>query len=570
MASTTALFTGLSGILVHSRMLDVVGNNIANTNTTAYKSNRIQFENNISRNFGLGTAPGENTGGSNPTQVGLGVQIAGTQRDFNNGALSATGVRTDMAIEGEGFFVVDFGGERQYTRDGSFSLSSENKLVSIGGGVVKGYAVNEDFEVIPGALVDMTIPVGSMTLAEATRNVRFTGNLNSSGAEGVNGSQSDFAALTVLTGVVSNNPPFADATTLLTDLDDGSGSAMFAVGESIRVSGAEKGGRTLDDAEYAVTAASTVTDFMNFLEEALGIDTSVSGNPGGVSIDDTTGVVTVEGNYGVDNSIELDSSDLAILDTNGIAAGQPFVITNTQLSDGESVRTTFVVYDSLGTPLNVDLTLVLDTKDDTGTTWRYFAESADSVGVDLRLGTGTVSFDTTGTIIAPAEFNVSIDRTDSGAVNPLNFSVNFSDGGESVTALTDSRSELAATHQDGSPIGSLSDFGVGEDGIITGSFTNGLLRTIGQLAVATFTNPEGLVDEGSNMFRSGASSGEAIVTTPLTLGAGRVVGGALELSNVDLSQEFVNLILAQTGYSASSRVISTANELIQQLLILGR
>src|SRR5436189_4281044 len=107
MASTTALFTGLSGLNANARRLDVIGNNIANVNTTAFKSNRMSFSPTFSRNFSLGTAPSATSGGTNPGQIGLGVSIAGTQRNFTNGAISATGVATDVAIEGDGFFIVD-------------------------------------------------------------------------------------------------------------------------------------------------------------------------------------------------------------------------------------------------------------------------------------------------------------------------------------------------------------------------------------------------------------------------------------------------------------------------------
>ena len=106
--------------------------------------------------------------------------------------------------------------------------------------------------------------------------------------------------------------------------------------------------------------------------------------------------------------------------------------------------------------------------------------------------------------------------------------------------------------------------------MIVGAFTNGLTRPLGQVALATFSNNDGLVEVGSNMFTTGPNSGTPQVTSPQTLGAGRIIGGALELSNVDLSQEFINLILASTGYSAASRVITTTDQLMQQLLVLGR
>ena len=120
--------------------------------------------------------------------------------------------------------------------------------------------------------------------------------------------------------------------------------------------------------------------------------------------------------------------------------------------------------------------------------------------------------------------------------------------------------------QDGSAIGTLSAFSIGEDGIISGSFTNGLSRTIGQIPLAKFANAPGLVDAGNNLFRIGPNSGTALITKPLQFGTGRLLGGALELSNVDLSQEFINMILTSTGYSASARVITVTDELIDQLI----
>lgn len=119
-------------------------------------------------------------------------------------------------------------------------------------------------------------------------------------------------------------------------------------------------------------------------------------------------------------------------------------------------------------------------------------------------------------------------------------------------------------------MGTLEAFGVGTDGTIQGTFSNGLTRTLGQIVLATFANPSGLVDTGSNLYATGSNSGEAVIGAPATGQAGKILGGALELSNVDLGQEFTNLILASTGYSASSRVIRTVDELMQQLLVLGQ
>lgn len=572
MASTTALFTGLSGVLANSRLIDVVGNNIANVNTTAYKSNRLMLETAFSRTFNLGTAPSDTRGGSNPSQIGMGVKIGGTQRNFNNGGMSATGVNTDLAIEGDGFFVIDDSGNQRYTRAGAFFRDSENQLVTQQGGKVQGYGIDENYNVVAGQLTDVTIPMGILTIAEATRNVVFTGNLNASGEIGSQGTRITSEALQALSSATPPpaNPPYADASTLLTDIDDGDGNPQYVSGDSIRVSGAEKGGKALPTATLEIDATTTVDDLLTFLELALGIDTSNSSDPGGVTIDDETGVITIEGNYGEANELAVDTADIVQLDSSGTSKAQPLILTLAQQANGESVRNTFIVYDSLGTPIEVDITVVLDSRDDTGTTWRYFAESGDSADGDIRLDTGTMSFDTSGQIHDPSEFTVQISRDQTGAVDPLSITLSMNSDPDTVTALTDTRSSLAAVYQDGSPIGTLTDFSIGGDGIISGTFSNGLVRTIGQVALAVFTNNEGLVDIGDNTFQTGPNSGTPVVTTPQTLGAGRIIGGTLELANVDLSQEFINLILASTGYSASGRVINTANELIQQLLLIGR
>jgi flagellar hook protein FlgE len=576
MASTTAFFTGLSGLNANARNLDVIGNNIANVNTTAFKSNRMLFSSQFSRTFSIGSIPSADSGGTNPGQIGLGVAIAGTQRDFSSGALSTTGDQRDLAIEGNGFFIVNRAGSQHYTRAGAFRQNSENDLVNVSGDRVQGYSVDSDFNIVPGRLGDLNIPIGQLTLAQATRNVRFTGNLNANGTLPTHGTHVDLDPLTLVSGPI---PPSGDAletTSLLVDINDptNTGNPMFIAGQVLELNNAEKGNRTIPTAQLAITATTTVQDFMDFLTQALGINTTASPNPDGgipgVSLDPVTGVLSVTGNTGTVNNIGLGSSDLRVLDAAGTVLGSPLVTTTPTQADGESIRTTFVAYDSLGTPINVDLAMVLDSRSATGTTWRYFVESPDDTDLNLAVGTGTVDFDSSGQLSTATPITITIDRDNTGAMTPLSIDLSLASQTGSVTALTDTGSSLAATFQDGSQIGTLASFAVGPDGIISGAFTNGLTRTIGQVALANFANPGGLVDVGSNLFSTGPNSGTAVVAAPGSLGAGRVVGGALELSNVDLSQEFINLILTSTGYSASSRVITTTDQLMQQLLVLGR
>lgn len=591
MASTVAMFTGLSGLSANARNLDVIGNNIANVNTIAFKSNRMIFAPTFSRNFSLGTAPSDNTGGTNPGQIGLGVSIAGTQRNFTNGSISATGVPTDVAIEGDGFLIVEKAGERFYTRAGALQRNQANDLVTISGAKVMGFAVDEQFKIITGNLVELNIPVGTLTLAEATRSVSFNGNVNPSGVVATTGSIHETAAFFSDAALTIPMDGTEDLTAVDLYIDDGAGGSFLAFegGEQaiVTVSGIEKGGKDLGSHTFGfMTSAqaaaagvdefgTTMNDYIAFLDKVLGLDGSTIGGEtlgGGITIN-AAGQIIITGNEGTVQDLDIDNADMSVTYA-GTPAGapidQPFIMTKSGSADGESVRTSFIVYDSLGTGLTVDLTFVLQsTTPNAGSTWEFVAESSDSDSLDRVVGLGVVQFDANGRFVSATNQSFSMVRTN-GAASPLTVSMSFDDGTDAITALTDNTSVLAAVFQDGSPIGTLSGFSIGEDGIISGSFTNGLTRNIGQLALAKFSNPEGLVDAGSNLFRAGPNSGTALITSPLEFGTGRLIGGALELSNVDLSQEFINLILASTGYSAASRIITTTNDLFAQLLVLGR
>ena len=584
MASTVALFTGLSGLNANSRSIEVTGNNISNVNTTAYKNNRLAFETQIVRTMGIGSEPNGEYGGTNPTQVGLGVRVAGTQRDFRTGSISPTGDARDLAIDGKGLFIVEQGGEQLYTRAGNFRPNAENELVTIDGARLLGWGVDDEFNVVQGTLGAVSIPIGTLTLAEATSEVRISGNLDADGLLPTGGSETTLGGPSGgLTLVSTATPPSAgnliETTSLLTEVEDpllpGSDAPLFTAGQSVEVTGVEKGdGTLLPTRSFLIDAASTLQDLADFLTEAFGIQSTGSANPDGntpgVAVDPAAGTFVVHGNTGTVNDLVIEAADIRLEDPAGNLVRLPLSVDKQASADGESVRTSFAVFDSLGSPVTVDLTMALESRSNSGTSWRYFVESRDDTDVSPGVGTGLLSFDTSGQLVSTSPVTVEIDRDDTGALTPLSFSMFFAGDQDNVTALSDVSSQIGATYRDGAPIGTMSDFGVGPDGVISGSFTNGLSRTIGLIPLAAFTNQEGLVETGSNLYRVGANAGSPVVASPGTFGAGDIVGGALELSNVDLGQEFINLILASTGYSASSRVIQTTDDLLQQLLVLGR
>jgi flagellar hook protein FlgE len=302
---------------------------------------------------------------------------------------------------------------------------------------------------------------------------------------------------------------------------------------------------------------------LDFFDDVFGIDETLA--PG---VQFAAGQFVIEGNVGEDNDIDFEDANLIV--NPDTAPTAPIEFNKTQDADGESVRTQFVAYDSLGNPLNIDMTFVLENKDNTGTQWRFFAESEDDSDLDRQLSTGLINFDTDGKLISTIDGSITIDRNNTGAFTPQQIDLGFEDEFGSVSALYDVRSQVSAVNQDGSQIGTLEDFNIAENGTITGVFSNGLLRTLGQIPLAMFANNAGLTEVGGSQFRAGVNSGIATVVTATTGGSGKVIGRSLELSNVELSEEFINLISAQTGYSANSRIISTSDQLIQELLATVR
>ena len=591
MGSTSALLAGLSGLSANTRRLEVIGNNISNASTTAYKSTRINFASTLLRNFGLGSGPTAASGGTNPYQVGLGVRVSGTQRDLTTGPINPTGRPTDLALDGEGYFIVDRGGRQLYTRAGEFQLNSERTLTTLAGDRVQGFGVDDNFNIVEGELTDVSIPLGALSITRATNNVFFQGNLL---ADGDNiATQGDaFSFNDVFADVGGGFLAGGDA--LIDNLEDPSnpGTALFPSGGAVpyefTISGAMKGERTLEDSTLVIDATTTVSDFMTFLNNGLGIDESET-NPAappatmGASYDAATGTVSINGNTGENNQLNFSNATFGIVDSTGATVSSDFsTLTQTQTADGESATTVFNVFDSLGNPIQVSLTMSLVSATTDGpTSWRYIVESAENADAssatlppDLVIGAGTVQFDANGQITSDAPVSVNLQRDNLGSTDPLTFDLNFASDRGSLTALMDAQDDaqsvLASNEQDGIPFGVLDTFSVGQTGVITGAFTNGLTRTIGQVSVANFTNPGGLVEIGDSLFSVGSNSGTPIVTTAGQFGTGSMVERALEGSNVDLANEFTNMILTTTGYSASSRVITTSDQLLQQLTQLIR
>ena len=571
MGLTSSLFAGLSGMKTNEFAMDVVGHNIANVNTRGFKSSRTTFQSQFSTTFSFGSAPTGSFGGTNPMQVGTGAMVGGVMKDFSGGSPETTGIKTDLAIQGQGLFIIGRGdGSEVYSRDGSFQFNSENYLMNSDGFYLQGYTIDSNFNIVEGTLSRLRIPIGEVTTASATTQAMFAGNLNANGSVGSMRTQLVSQAFTEGSG-----GPAVTAATVLTDLYDGT-TPLFEAGNVIVLSEANKGGADLEVVTFTVEAGSDLGDFIAWLEDVLGINTSSdlpdltgSGVPDpGVTIN-VDGSINVVGNIGESNTLRLDSGAITL--ALGTAAGPlsgtvPFQFGATVAqATGESIRTSFRAFDTLGNPMDISLTLVMESKSINGITWRYFAESADDTDYDRVLGTGTFMFNITGNYLEGSDLVISIDRADTGSSTPQTITLDFSrlDGYAMPSAMS-------ILSQDGFSAGTLQDYSIGQDGVIIGAFDNGLTRQLGQVVLATFRNYEGLVALSDNLFGTGPNSGSAIIKKPMELGSGSISAAALELSNVDLSREFINLIIASTGFSASSRVIQTSDQLLNELMMMTR
>jgi flagellar hook protein FlgE len=560
MGLTTAMYTGLSGLNVNQTRVETIGNNIANVNTHAFKGSRTLFQTQFSRTMSLGTAPSETSGGTNPLQVGLGALVATTQRTIAPGSVETTGLNGDLAVDGNGYFVVrDPSGREYYTRDGAFSLNSRNELVDVNGNRVRGFAADATGAIASGTLQDLLVPLGTQSVARATQNVVMDGDLSAAALRATGGSETRSQSL------VDGGGAAASAATSLADLRTATNSTvpLFNAGDTITVTGVTKGDRELTARQFVIGQdGTTLGDFASWLQGTLGIQTT-AGVPGTPGVTIENGRLIVRSNAGAPLAISIDSADLR---SSNAGTGVPFQFTQTATAIGSGLTTSFRVYDSLGNAVPVIATFTLEGTPDTGPVWRYYLESAESGQPTQLLGTGLVSFDPEGNMTSATGNQFTIDRSGTGAATPITFTMDLT----GLNGLATSASAVVMAEQDGYPAGSLVDWGVGKDGTITGVFSNGLSHTLGQVALATFANDAGLVAESHNLFSVGADSGPAEIKTPGTLGAGTIQAGALEMSNVDLSSEFIGLITSSTAFQAASRVISTSNDMLDQLLMALR
>lgn len=557
-----SLFAGVSGIRTHQVRMDVIGNNIANVNTIGFKSGRAAFQDVLSQTIVGPTGPNATRGGTNPAQVGLGATVAGIDSIFSQGNLESTGVVSDLALTGEGMFVLRDGIRRVFTRAGSFQFDANGTLVNPSNGfAVQGYLADSTGNVTTGSgLTDVKLPFAQAAPPKATDNIDYRGNLNAD--------SDPLGTIQRSVALYTNAGPGGSATaaTLLTDLENAEGvTAGILAGDVITVK-ADIGGTPITPVTYTVLATSTIQDLATAIEAALGL------TAGAVNVDGS-GRINITGNKGVANAVtnvSISAKD-ATATTDRLIFNTLNVYSPIQYArDAGQHLATITAYDSLGQThtVNIEYTKV-DGRNEW--TWKATMEGNDAV---TSGGTGRVFFRQDGSFDSFTYDGGATAMSFAPANNsqsPQVVTLNFGSPGE-FNGLTQffSSNNAVASNQTGYGNGQLDSISIDQFGKITGRFTNGVLKTLGQVALANFTNPSGLQRDGGSAYLETVNSGSALIGIPGAGVQGNIVSGAVEQSNVDLAQQFTDMIIAQRGFQAATRVIRNADELLQDVVNLRR
>lgn len=542
-----SMFTAINSMYLNQQYLDVVADNLSNVNTPGFKSSFVRFKDQFAQSINVGGAPSTETGGTNPVQIGLGTNLGTIGKSFSQGALTATGNDLDMAISGDGFFVYNNGITNLYSRDGSLALDAQGMLVhSASGYRIQGWMADALGNVDTGSpLEDIQMPIDS-NVARETSGAYILGNLNSATTIPVTTTSATISGTlnptqTFPPAVGDTFYPYSYSTSF--QVQDSNGATQTVDLNFTKTSnttwdwvavynGSNVGSGTVAfnaaDGTYNA-AASTVNPTITVGTAVIDMDMSYLSRPTGAA-----------------NNVSLGQQD-------GIAAAHYDV--------------TMGVYDRLGNLIPV---VIRFTRTNNPNVWTYDlapsnTSAASIVDADGNvIANGSITFDTSGQYVSSSG---SVEVTaGAGAESPFTVDLDLS----GMTMLN-TASSAALGSQDGLGAGSLMGFTVSSNtGEIYGAYSNGDQRLIGQLSLAMFVNPTGLVRQGDNYYTAGLNSGEARIGAPDSGGRGSIASGYVEGSNVDMSREFSNMILAQRGFQASSRIINASDAILQELVNLGR
>ena len=559
-----ALSAGVTGLQAHQKMLDIAGNNLANVNTTAFKSSRITFAELLSETIRKASQPTANVGGTNPQQMGSGVGVAGITPNMAQGNIVNTGNPLDMALEGEGYLVMSDGAQNLYTRAGAFAVDANSNLVDPNTGYhvqrIGSEGEADGFQT-PG-ISDIHVPYDVAMPANATSEIMVSGNLSADAVFSVTQTQVVTSNVAYTTGSGTT----AELATEIDQLDQFSGGSeadeQLSVGESgtITISGYHPNGADFTAGlSFTVNPTTTLGNLVDHLNDNVLTDSTASLVNGRIRI--------------TDDSSGFSKSDIAMSYAGDGVLTTPAYFDLTTIGGDEVKAINIAIFDSQGGRHVLSGAFV---RTDTANTWDMVLTSI----------TGNISEITMANRrIEDIEFDAS-DGSYSGlgGTDTSEFSITFAHDTTAQTIAVDigtagqlngltqfaGNSTAVAREQDGYEAGRLSSASVNNEGIVIGAFSNGIKKNIATIQISLFQNTSGLESAGNGYFVPSANSGEAVSTQAMTGGAGSIHGGALEKSNADVATEFVNMIQAQNGFQANARTIRIANEILRELTSLIR
>jgi flagellar hook protein FlgE len=544
-----SLLIGVSGMQVHQQMLDVVGNNLANENTVGFKSQRVRFDDLVYQTLGAATGPSSDSpGGTNPIQVGLGVRLGAIDTINQQGSIQATGRDLDVALQGNGYFVARSSNGNLFTRDGAFGIDANNFLVDPGTGnrIQRFGMVGETTTNGPAFQTvgnnDIQIPVGTTTPGHATSVIDFVGNLSASAS----GPQAAVltSAVPFLAGGVA-----ATAATTLNGLDDN--QTPYIAGDQLRLQGATTN-NTPVDVNIPVDPNTTLGDIVNAINANF---------PGATASIDATGNLVVQSTTTGPSSLSLTVSDVAG-NTGAMSWSNHNLAPTTVGKNGDTVQSAIQVYDTQGTAHTVSLTF----QKQASNLWNLTAQLNPADGVLSTSSVSGITFNTDGSFRTVGGTG-TLTAQFAGIATPQTIALSFgSPGGFNGLTQMGGASGAGATSQDGFAPGSLNGLTIDQDGTINGNFSNGRTIPIAQLAVASFANANALDRIGDNYYATNTQSGDARLGNALSGGRGSITQKALESSNVDVSLEFTQLIIAQRGFQVNARTITVSDQVLQDLV----
>jgi len=542
-----SLITGVSGLKSHQAMIEIVGNNLANLNTVGYKERSAIFSDVLYETLrgGSGGTQGV-SGGTNPIQIGTGSVLSSTRTKLKAGSLESTGGDLDLALDGDGYFVVNNGTSNLYTRAGTFQIDKNGMLVDSGTGypVQRFGTVGESSDDFPSYQTvgnsNISIPLGSSVPGKATENITVSGNLP------LNGDLPAAQKLKSNPFLVAGVP--ATAATLLNSLSIT--TTPFTAGDSILITGTNNDGGPVS-ATLAVDGTTTLGGLLAAVNSAFPNATAELEADGSFTLtDNATGTSYL--------SISLKNA----LGNNGeINFNAAPMIVSEKGNGGARVQGGAQVYDAGGGvhTINYEFSKELDGS------WTLTASMDPTEGVLVDNQISGIMFNPNGTFNGVAGTGV-LSAIFKGQTNPSSFRVVMDGGSAAGNALSSySGDGSVSSSTDGYGTGVLTSVQVDSSGTVQGIASNGVQFPIAQIALGTFRNPQGLNSVGGNFFTASLSSGDVQLSGAGSNGTGLVRSGQLEQSNVDIAVEFTRLIIAQRGFSANSRTITVTNDILQEL-----